>query len=125
MGKTIILTGGGTAGHVTPNIALIPLLQKDGWTIHYIGSHTGIEKELIAQYPDVTYHSISSGKLRRHRARGCGDPLHRHLRRQLPGVSGGCRQAVWPGAYRPGRPAAADALPPPLSGRRGHASERR
>lgn len=66
MGKTIILTGGGTAGHVTPNIALIPLLQKDGWIIHYIGSHTGIEKELIAQYPNVTYHSISSGKLRRY-----------------------------------------------------------
>ena len=66
MGKTIILTGGGTAGHVTPNRALIPLLQKDGWTIHYIGSHTGIERELIAQFPDVTYHGISSGKLRRY-----------------------------------------------------------
>ena len=51
MGKTIILTGGGTAGHVTPNMALIPLLLEDGWTIHYIGSHQGIEKELIAQFP--------------------------------------------------------------------------
>ena len=38
MGKTIILTGGGTAGHVTPNMALIPLLLEDSWTIHYIGS---------------------------------------------------------------------------------------
>ena len=54
MGKTIILTGGGTAGHVTPNMALIPLLLEDGWTIHYIGSHQGIEKELIAQYAAQT-----------------------------------------------------------------------
>ncbi|MFR1758115.1 MAG: glycosyltransferase [Christensenellaceae bacterium] len=66
MGKTIILTGGGTAGHVTPNMALIPLLLEDGWTIHYIGSHQGIEKELIAQFPQVTYHGVSSGKLRRY-----------------------------------------------------------
>ena len=66
MGKTIILTGGGTAGHVTPNMALIPLLLEDGWTIHYIGSHQGIEKELIAQFPQVAYHGVSSGKLRRY-----------------------------------------------------------
>lgn len=42
--KRIILTGGGTAGHVTPNIALIPELKKRGFEIHYIGSKTGIEK---------------------------------------------------------------------------------
>jgi UDP-N-acetylglucosamine--N-acetylmuramyl-(pentapeptide) pyrophosphoryl-undecaprenol N-acetylglucosamine transferase len=66
MGKTIILTGGGTAGHVTPNLALIPLLQRDGWTIHYIGSHQGIERELLAAFPQVAYHAISSGKLRRY-----------------------------------------------------------
>ena len=63
--KRIILTGGGTAGHVTPNIALIPKLQELGYTIHYIGSYNGIEKELIAKL-DIPYHGISSGKLRRY-----------------------------------------------------------
>ncbi len=63
--KRIILTGGGTAGHVTPNIALLPHLKELGYDIHYIGSYTGIEKELIEQF-DITYHGISSGKLRRY-----------------------------------------------------------
>ena len=45
--KRIILTGGGTAGHVTPNIALLPRLKELGYDIQYIGSYTGIEKELI------------------------------------------------------------------------------
>lgn len=63
--KRIILTGGGTAGHVTPNIALIPELEKRGYEIHYIGSRTGIEKELIANF-DIPYYGISSGKLRRY-----------------------------------------------------------
>jgi len=63
--KKIILTGGGTAGHVTPNIALIPELQKRGYEIHYIGSKEGIEKELISNF-DIPYYGISSGKLRRY-----------------------------------------------------------
>lgn len=63
--KRIILTGGGTAGHVTPNIALIPELQKRGYEIHYIGSKKGIEKELIGNF-DIPYYGISSGKLRRY-----------------------------------------------------------
>ncbi|MCH5251562.1 MAG: undecaprenyldiphospho-muramoylpentapeptide beta-N-acetylglucosaminyltransferase [Lachnospiraceae bacterium] len=63
--KRIILTGGGTAGHVTPNIALIPELQKRDYEIHYIGSKTGIEKELISNF-DIPYYGISSGKLRRY-----------------------------------------------------------
>ena len=61
----IVLTGGGTAGHVTPNIALLPALEKRGYEIHYIGSHTGIERGLITQL-GVKYHSISCGKLRRY-----------------------------------------------------------
>lgn len=63
--KRIILTGGGTAGHVTPNIALLPRLKELGYDIHYIGSYTGIEKELIEQF-EIPYHGISSGKLRRY-----------------------------------------------------------
>ena len=63
--KRIILTGGGTAGHVTPNIALLPGLKELGYDIHYIGSYNGIEKELIEQF-DIPYHGISSGKLRRY-----------------------------------------------------------
>lgn len=65
--KSIILTGGGTAGHVSLNQAIIPSLLKEGYKVHYIGSHDGIEKELITgAFPDVPYHSISSGKLRRY-----------------------------------------------------------
>lgn len=63
--KRIILTGGGTAGHVTPNIALLPGLKERGYDIHYIGSYNGIEKELIEQL-GIPYHGISSGKLRRY-----------------------------------------------------------
>lgn len=63
--KRIILTGGGTAGHVTPNIALIPQLRELGYDIQYIGSYNGIEKELIEPF-GIPYHGISSGKLRRY-----------------------------------------------------------
>lgn len=63
--KCIVLTGGGTAGHVTPNIALIPTLKKEGWDIRYIGSHNGIEKQLI-ETRDIPYYPIASGKLRRY-----------------------------------------------------------
>ena len=45
--KKIVLTGGGTAGHVTPNIALIPYLKKEGYDVYYIGSKGGMEEELI------------------------------------------------------------------------------
>lgn len=63
--KRIVLTGGGTAGHVTPNIALLPRLKELGYDIRYIGSRDGIEKKLIEQY-DIPYYGISSGKLRRY-----------------------------------------------------------
>ena len=65
--KRIILTGGGTAGHVTPNIALLPRLKELQYDIHYIGSYNGIEKELISQF-GIPYHGISTGKLRRYSA---------------------------------------------------------
>ena len=45
--KTILLTGGGTAGHVTPNLALIPSLKAAGYDIRYIGSYNGMERKLI------------------------------------------------------------------------------
>ena len=63
--KKIVLTGGGTAGHVTPNIALMPELKKNGYEIHYIGSYDGIEKKLIEEM-GIPYYGISSGKLRRY-----------------------------------------------------------
>jgi len=66
MKKRIVLTGGGTAGHVTPNIALIPYLKEDGWEIHYLGTADGIERRLIGEVEDVTYHVIESGKFRRY-----------------------------------------------------------
>ena len=63
--KRIVLTGGGTAGHVTPNIALLPRLREADFEIFYIGSHDGIEKKLI-QSQNIPYYGISSGKLRRY-----------------------------------------------------------
>ena len=63
--KKIIFTGGGSAGHVTPNIALIEKLREKNWQINYIGSKKGIEKGLIGDV-GVPYHAISSGKLRRY-----------------------------------------------------------
>lgn len=63
--KHIVLTGGGTAGHVTPNIALVPKLREMGYKISYIGSYDGIEKKLIEEM-GIPYYGISSGKLRRY-----------------------------------------------------------
>lgn len=61
----IIMTGGGSAGHVTPNLALVPLLEKQGFEIKYIGSKDGIEKDIITK-AKIPYYGISSGKLRRY-----------------------------------------------------------
>ena len=63
--KKIILTGGGTAGHVTPNLALLPHLQKEGYEIAYIGSYDGIEKKLVGDF-DIPYMGIATGKFRRY-----------------------------------------------------------
>ncbi|MFN3926390.1 MAG: undecaprenyldiphospho-muramoylpentapeptide beta-N-acetylglucosaminyltransferase [Pseudanabaenaceae cyanobacterium] len=63
--KRIVLTGGGTAGHVNPNLALVPTLQQQGWSIFYIGSPTGIEKQLVTQ-AGIPFYGISAGKLRRY-----------------------------------------------------------
>ena len=63
--KKIVLTGGGTAGHVTPNLALLPSLQERSYEIHYIGSYNGIERKLI-ENSGIPYDGISSGKLRRY-----------------------------------------------------------
>ena len=73
--KKIILTGGGTAGHVTPNLALLPSLRKEEFEIHYIGSYNGIERRLIED-AGIPYDGISSGKLRRYfDIKNFSDPL--------------------------------------------------
>ncbi len=64
--KKIIFTGGGSAGHVTLNLALIPWFIEKGWTISYIGSQGGMEQELVAKFPEVKYYGILTGKLRRY-----------------------------------------------------------
>ena len=63
--KRIVLTGGGTAGHVTPNIALLPALKEAGYEISYMGSYEGIEKRLIEDF-QIPYTGISTGKFRRY-----------------------------------------------------------
>lgn len=65
MEKKIVLTGGGTAGHVTPNIALLPFLEKEGFEVSYIGSYGGIEKRLIEDF-HLPYYGISTGRFRRY-----------------------------------------------------------
>lgn len=74
--KKIVLTGGGTAGHVTPNIALLPSLQALGYDISYIGSYDGIEKKLLEDL-SIPYYGIDTGKLRRYRSiKNLSDPFH-------------------------------------------------
>lgn len=74
--KRIVLTGGGTAGHVTPNIALLPGLKETGYEIYYIGSYNGMEKNLI-ENQHIPYYGISSGKLRRYvDLKNLTDPIH-------------------------------------------------
>ena len=63
--KKIVLTGGGSAGHVTPNIALLPSLQAAGYEVAYLGSYDGIEKKLIGDF-NLPYAGISTGKFRRY-----------------------------------------------------------
>jgi len=66
MSKKIVLTGGGTLGHVTPHLALIPKLKEAGYEIHYIGTEKGMEAPKIRAIDGVTYHAVKSGKLRRY-----------------------------------------------------------
>lgn len=93
--KKIVLTGGGTAGHVTPNIALLPRLLEASYQVSYIGSYQGIEKELI-EAANIPYYGISSGKLRRYvDLKNISDPFKvikglfqaiRLLRKLKPGI---------------------------------------
>lgn len=61
---TIILTGGGTAGHCTPHLSILPYLKKDFKNIYYIGSENGIEKDIINNVK-IPYYSIPCAKLYR------------------------------------------------------------
>lgn len=83
MSKTILLTGGGSAGHVTPNIALLPSLRKAGYELHYIGMADSMEQRLIGEQQDVKFHVIQSGKFRRYFSiKNISDPF-----RVLKGIS--------------------------------------
>ena len=65
--KKIVFTGGGTVGHVTLNLLLMPKFIEDGWEVHYIGDKHGIEhQEILKSGLNVTFHSIATGKLRRY-----------------------------------------------------------
>ncbi len=62
--KTIILTGGGTGGHVFPNVSLLPELKKHFSKIYYLGTN-GIEKEIISKYKEVKFIEINAYKFNR------------------------------------------------------------
>ena len=64
--KKIVLTGGGTLGHVTPHLALIPHLREAGYEIHSIGTDNGMDAPKMRAEPGVHYHAVKSGKLRRY-----------------------------------------------------------
>ena len=66
MAKKIVLTGGGTMGHVTPNLALLPHLLEQGYEVHYIGTEKGVEAEKLQAIEGIHYHAVKSGKLRRY-----------------------------------------------------------
>ncbi|MCM3783371.1 undecaprenyldiphospho-muramoylpentapeptide beta-N-acetylglucosaminyltransferase [Neobacillus mesonae] len=94
--KKIVFTGGGSAGHVTVNLALIPHYQEQGYSVHYIGSRQGIEAELVGQVQGVKYKGIATGKLRRYISvenvkdsfrvlKGVQD-AYRYLKKVKPGV---------------------------------------
>ena len=73
--KKVLLTGGGTAGHVTPNIALLPGLKEAGFEIRYIGSYNGMERGLIEK-EGIPYFGISTGKFRRYLSlKNLSDPI--------------------------------------------------
>lgn len=63
---TIVFTGGGTVGHVSVNLALIPHFISNGWDVHYIGNKNGLEYKMVENIDKLTFHSISTGKLRRY-----------------------------------------------------------
>ncbi|WP_181349326.1 undecaprenyldiphospho-muramoylpentapeptide beta-N-acetylglucosaminyltransferase [Thalassobacillus sp. CUG 92003] len=94
--KRILFTGGGTAGHVIVNLALIPEFHERGYEIDYIGSYKGIERELIEPLEYVNYHAISTGKLRRYLSKeNVKDPFkvlkglmqaHRIMRKRKPSI---------------------------------------
>ncbi len=65
MPRKIVLTGGGTAGHVNPHLAIIPMLKAENYAISYIGSKNGMERQIIEAI-GIPYYGISSGKLRRY-----------------------------------------------------------
>ena len=91
--KTIILTGGGTAGHVIPNLVLLPLLLDDGWEVHYIGSRRGIEATLT-RGSRATYHAVQTGKLRRYFSfKNLFDPF-----KVLAGI---CQSVYWVAKLKP------------------------
>ncbi len=64
--KKIVLTGGGTLGHVTPHLALIPHLKEKGYEIHYVGTENGMEAGKMKDVEGIVYHAVKSGKLRRY-----------------------------------------------------------
>jgi UDP-N-acetylglucosamine--N-acetylmuramyl-(pentapeptide) pyrophosphoryl-undecaprenol N-acetylglucosamine transferase len=63
--KTLVFTGGGTAGHVMPNLALAPRLREAGWNLHYLGSAKGPERGL-SEGAGIPFHAVATGKLRRY-----------------------------------------------------------
>ena len=69
--KKIILTGGGSAGHVTPNLALIPELKRRGFDITYICSKDGMEREILEK-EGVPYHAVTADKAITKRSASCG-----------------------------------------------------
>ncbi|MCL2569916.1 MAG: UDP-N-acetylglucosamine--N-acetylmuramyl-(pentapeptide) pyrophosphoryl-undecaprenol N-acetylglucosamine transferase [Firmicutes bacterium] len=64
---SIVFTGGGTAGHVVPNLAIFSHLRGESKfnDFHYIGSKSGIEKEIVSKNGGIRFHGITCEKFRR------------------------------------------------------------
>ena len=45
----VVLSGGGTAGHINPALALAEVLQARGHEVYYAGTPKGVEARLVPQ----------------------------------------------------------------------------
>ena len=64
--RTVVFTGGGTAGHVLPAVPVMRALRQRGFEVVFIGSAGGLEKQYLESLQDIRFYGIASGKLRRY-----------------------------------------------------------
>lgn len=73
----VVISGGGTGGHISPALAVAAELRNRGPVdLHWIGSHSGFESD-AARENDIPFHAVRTGKLRRYFSRETAVDLFR------------------------------------------------